>query len=144
MQKLHVPVPYDRVMYKACNDLAFSLHVVAAGSELNDPVRDFPPSGATIVAIPRRWRGITRAHRYYDRLRHVLKCFANGVPHHGVITAVAPGLHPTVPAHTRHNGPDPWTANVRLVVEGERLRWTSQRGSQSYVRCGQKVLTAGT
>jgi hypothetical protein len=30
---------------------------------------------------------------------------------------------------------DRWIANVRLVVNGNRLTWTSPRGSQSYVRC---------
>jgi uncharacterized membrane protein len=45
---------------------------------------------------------------------------------------------------TCSNPRERWTANVRLAVEGDRLRWSSQRGSQSYVRCGQKVLMAGT
>jgi hypothetical protein len=45
---------------------------------------------------------------------------------------------------TCSNPRERWTANVRLVVDGERLRWSSQRGSQTYVRCGQKVLMAGT
>ena len=28
-----------------------------------------------------------------------------------------------------------WTANVRLIVNGEQLTWTSERGSISYLRC---------
>jgi hypothetical protein len=30
-----------------------------------------------------------------------------------------------------------WKANVRLSVVGNRLTWTSERGSQTYVRCSQ-------
>jgi hypothetical protein len=33
------------------------------------------------------------------------------------------------------NAHDRWTANIRLVVNGDRLTWTSERGSQSYLRC---------
>jgi hypothetical protein len=42
------------------------------------------------------------------------------------------------------NGRDRWNANVRLVVNGNRLTWTSQRGSQSYVRCerGPRIVNA--
>jgi Putative peptidoglycan binding domain len=29
-----------------------------------------------------------------------------------------------------------WTANIRLSVRGNRLTWTSERGTQEYVRCG--------
>jgi hypothetical protein len=29
-----------------------------------------------------------------------------------------------------------WSSNVRLTVSGNRLKWSSQRGSQTYVRCG--------
>ena len=36
------------------------------------------------------------------------------------------------------DGRDRWNANVRLVVNGNRLTWTSQRGSQSYVRCERR------
>jgi hypothetical protein len=35
-----------------------------------------------------------------------------------------------------------WTSNVRLRFEGERLNWTSKRGSQSYVRCTPAVMMA--
>jgi hypothetical protein len=35
-----------------------------------------------------------------------------------------------------------WTANVSLRVEGERLTWTSKRGSQKYVRCTPGVMMA--
>jgi Putative peptidoglycan binding domain len=42
------------------------------------------------------------------------------------------------------NGRDRWTANIRLVVNGNRLTWTSQRGSQSYIRCerGPRIVNA--
>jgi hypothetical protein len=29
-----------------------------------------------------------------------------------------------------------WTANVRLAITGNRLRWASERGTQVYARCG--------
>lgn len=29
-----------------------------------------------------------------------------------------------------------WTANIRLVLEGRRLQWASERGTQTYQRCG--------
>jgi hypothetical protein len=35
-----------------------------------------------------------------------------------------------------------WTANVRLEIRGDRLTWSSQRGSQTYVRCRQGLLYA--
>jgi hypothetical protein len=35
-----------------------------------------------------------------------------------------------------------WTSNVRLRLEGERLSWTSKRGSQAYVRCTPNVIMA--
>ena len=35
-----------------------------------------------------------------------------------------------------------WVANVRLEVRGDRLTWTSERGSQSYVRCPETQLYA--
>jgi hypothetical protein len=35
-----------------------------------------------------------------------------------------------------------WTAKVRLSVSGNELTWTSQRGSQSYVRCDQQMMMA--
>jgi len=33
------------------------------------------------------------------------------------------------------NAHDRWTANVRLIINGDQLTWTSERGSQSYLRC---------
>ena len=33
------------------------------------------------------------------------------------------------------NGRDRWTANIRLIISGDQLTWTSERGSQSYLRC---------
>jgi len=35
-----------------------------------------------------------------------------------------------------------WTANIRLTVNGNRLTWTSGRGTQSYTRCETDVLMA--
>jgi hypothetical protein len=35
-----------------------------------------------------------------------------------------------------------WTANVRLEIRGDRLTWSSERGSQTYVRCRQGQLYA--
>jgi Putative peptidoglycan binding domain len=35
-----------------------------------------------------------------------------------------------------------WTANVRLAVAGNRLTWSSQRGSQTYVRCERDPMMA--
>jgi hypothetical protein len=35
-----------------------------------------------------------------------------------------------------------WTSRVKLVLDGDRLRWISQRGSQAYVRCGPRVMMA--
>ena len=37
------------------------------------------------------------------------------------------------------NGQKRWTAKVRIAVEGDRLTWSSERGSQSYVRCNSRV-----
>jgi hypothetical protein len=34
------------------------------------------------------------------------------------------------------DGRERWTANVQLAVNKGRLTWTSERGTQSYVRCG--------
>ena len=31
-----------------------------------------------------------------------------------------------------------WTSQVRLVVDGDRLTWTSGKGAASYVRCGRR------
>jgi hypothetical protein len=35
-----------------------------------------------------------------------------------------------------------WTSNVRLTVTGNRLTWTSRRGTQAYTRCAPDVLMA--
>lgn len=35
-----------------------------------------------------------------------------------------------------------WVAKVRLKAEGNRLTWSSQRGTQTYVRCEKRLLTA--
>jgi hypothetical protein len=35
-----------------------------------------------------------------------------------------------------------WTAKVRLEVRGDRLTWSSERGSQNYVRCRQGQVYA--
>jgi uncharacterized membrane protein len=40
------------------------------------------------------------------------------------------------------NSRERWVAKVRLVVEGDRLKWSSQRGSQTYVKCGQALQVA--
>lgn len=37
------------------------------------------------------------------------------------------------------NGHDRWSSNVRLAVKGNRLIWTSERGTQSYIRCRPNV-----
>jgi hypothetical protein len=34
------------------------------------------------------------------------------------------------------DGKASWTAHIRLVLEGKRLQWASERGSQTYHRCG--------
>lgn len=35
-----------------------------------------------------------------------------------------------------------WTSNVRLMVTGDRLTWSSKRGTQTYTRCRPDVLLA--
>jgi hypothetical protein len=35
-----------------------------------------------------------------------------------------------------------WTAHVRLAVSGNRLTWSSERGSQTYVRCTRRAMLA--
>jgi hypothetical protein len=35
-----------------------------------------------------------------------------------------------------------WTAHIRLAVAGYRLTWSSQRGSQTYVRCARGPMMA--
>jgi hypothetical protein len=37
------------------------------------------------------------------------------------------------------NAHENWTVNVRLTVSGDRLIWTSKRGSQTYTRCRPDV-----
>lgn len=36
-----------------------------------------------------------------------------------------------------------WTAHIRLAVKNDRLTWTSERGSQTYVRCNDRMQVAG-
>jgi hypothetical protein len=45
-------------------------------------------------------------------------------------------------ASTCSNGRQRWTANVRLAVAGDRLVWSSERGSQAYVRCPPRIVEA--
>src|SRR5215218_10211815 len=40
------------------------------------------------------------------------------------------------------NGGERWVANVRLKIQGERLTWSSERGSQAYVRCEPGMTVA--
>jgi hypothetical protein len=40
------------------------------------------------------------------------------------------------------NGRQRWTAKVRLEVAGDRLKWSSERGSQNYVRCAPRIVEA--
>ena len=40
------------------------------------------------------------------------------------------------------NGRERWVANVRLKIQGERLTWSSERGSQAYVRCEPGMTVA--
>ena len=40
------------------------------------------------------------------------------------------------------DGRERWTARVRLKTEANRLVWTSERGTQSYIRCGQQLRVA--
>jgi hypothetical protein len=37
------------------------------------------------------------------------------------------------------NGREHWTSNVRLIVKGDRLVWTSKRGTQAYTRCKSNI-----
>ncbi|WP_257791899.1 hypothetical protein [Methylobacterium durans] len=32
-----------------------------------------------------------------------------------------------------------WTSQVRLLVEGDRLTWSSAKGSSSYLRCPRRA-----
>ncbi len=47
-----------------------------------------------------------------------------------------------VATSTCSNGRQRWTARVRLAVMGDRLVWSSERGSQSYVRCAPRIVEA--
>jgi hypothetical protein len=47
-----------------------------------------------------------------------------------------------VATSTCSNGRQRWTAKVRLAVVGDRLVWSSERGSQSYVRCAPHIVEA--
>ena len=40
------------------------------------------------------------------------------------------------------NSREQWSTQVRLTVKGDRLRWTSKRGSQDYTRCSPDFLLA--
>lgn len=40
------------------------------------------------------------------------------------------------------NAREQWTTQVRLTVTGDRLKWTSKRGTQDYTRCAPDVLLA--
>jgi uncharacterized membrane protein len=40
------------------------------------------------------------------------------------------------------NAREQWTANVRLTVKGNRLTWSSKRGTQVYTRCATDVVMA--
>ena len=40
---------------------------------------------------------------------------------------------------TCSNQQETWTANVQLAVKGNRLTWTSKRGTQAYTRCRPDV-----
>ncbi|HYH70757.1 MAG TPA: hypothetical protein VEX16_05590 [Methyloceanibacter sp.] len=40
------------------------------------------------------------------------------------------------------DGRQRWTANIRLAVDGDRLVWSSERGSQTYVRCDSRIVEA--
>jgi hypothetical protein len=31
-----------------------------------------------------------------------------------------------------------WSSQVRLVVDGDRLTWSSGRGTAAYIRCGRR------
>jgi hypothetical protein len=47
-----------------------------------------------------------------------------------------------VATSTCSDGRQKWTAKVRLTLAGDRLVWSSERGSQSYVRCPQRIIEA--
>ena len=37
------------------------------------------------------------------------------------------------------NGREHWRSNVRLALKGDRLIWTSERGTQAYIRCRRNI-----
>jgi hypothetical protein len=43
---------------------------------------------------------------------------------------------------TCSDGRERWTTKVRLAVLGDRLVWSSDRGSQTYVRCAPRIVEA--
>jgi hypothetical protein len=43
---------------------------------------------------------------------------------------------------TCSDGRQRWTNTVRLSVTGDRLKWSSERGSQTYVRCAPRIIEA--
>jgi hypothetical protein len=47
-----------------------------------------------------------------------------------------------VATSTCSDGRQRWTAKVRLAVAGDRLIWSSERGSQTYVRCPPHIVEA--
>jgi hypothetical protein len=47
-----------------------------------------------------------------------------------------------VTTSTCSDGRKRWTAKVRLAVVGDRLMWSSERGSQTYVRCSPRIIEA--
>jgi hypothetical protein len=40
------------------------------------------------------------------------------------------------------NPREQWTSKVSLTLEGDRLVWTSRRGTQTYLRCSPNVRFA--
>jgi hypothetical protein len=40
------------------------------------------------------------------------------------------------------NSRERWTAHVRLTIKGDRLLWSSKRGTQAYTRCAPDFLLA--
>ena len=40
------------------------------------------------------------------------------------------------------SGRERWTSNVRLALSGSRLTWSSERGSQGYVRCDRTMVAS--
>ena len=40
------------------------------------------------------------------------------------------------------NAREQWSTQVRLTLKGDRLKWTSKRGTQDYTRCAPDFLLA--